>query len=82
MSTKSFLRLRLVGTRFDDHAIPLELLKDLAVLEEMVIEVAKLKFLAEHTDRQRSPHGFTKGIHLKLTARASPRSRGISDGVW
>ena len=67
MSTASFLRLRLVGMRFADHAIPLELLKDLAVLEEMVIEVAKQKFLTEHTSRQRSPRGFTKGIHLKLT---------------
>ena len=68
MSTESFLRLRFVGMRFDDHAIPLELLKHLAVLEEMVIEVAKWKFLEDHPGRQRSPRGFARGIRLKLTA--------------
>ena len=35
-----FLSPRLVGERFVGHAIPLELLKDLAVVEEMIIEVA------------------------------------------
>ena len=67
MSTESFLRLRFVGMRFDDHAIPLELLKNLAVLEEMVVDVAKWRFLREHPGRRRSPRGFTQGIQLKLT---------------
>lgn len=67
MSTESFLRLRFVGMRFDDHAIPLELLKNLAVLEEMFVDVAKWKFLREHPGRQRSPRGFAQGIQLKLT---------------
>ena len=53
--------------RFADHAIPLELLKDIAALEEMIVEVAKWVFLKDNPDRQRSPRGFTKGIHLKLT---------------
>ena len=66
MSTESFLRLRFVGTRFSDHAIPLELLKDVAALEEMIVEVAKRVFLKDNPDRQRSPRGFTKGINLKL----------------
>jgi hypothetical protein len=63
-----FLSPRLVGERFAGHAIPLELLKDLAVLEEMIIEVAKWRYLQEHPDRKRSPRGFTEGISLKLTA--------------
>ena len=67
MSTESFLRLRFVGMRFDDHAIPLELLKNLPVLEEMVVGVAKWMFIKDHPDRHRSPRGFAKGIHLKLT---------------
>ena len=66
MSTESFLRLRFIGTRFSDHAIPLELLKDVAALEEMIVEVAKRVFLKDNPDRQRSPRGFTKGINLKL----------------
>ena len=67
MSTDSFLRLRFVGMRFSDHAIPLELLKDVAALEEMIVEVAKRVFLKNKPERQRSPRGFTKGINLKLT---------------
>ena len=80
MSSETFLRLRFVGMRFDNHAIPLELLKDIAVLEEMVIEVAKWVFLKNNPDRQRSPRGFTKGIHLKLTA-VDPGSTILSIGL-
>ncbi len=62
----------MVGPRFNEHAIPLELLKDLAVLEEMIIEVAKWCYLQEHPERKRSPKGFTDGIALKLS--------GVGDG--
>ncbi len=68
MSAQPFMRLRLVGKRYDDHSIPLEFLRDVAVLEEMVVEVAKSKFLADHPNRQRSPRGFTRNIHLMLAA--------------
>lgn len=68
MSVQPFMHLRLVGSRYDDHSVPLEFLKDLAVLEEMVVEVAKHKFLEDHPDRQRSPRGFTRNVHLRLTA--------------
>jgi hypothetical protein len=64
---QTFLKPRLTGSRFDGHAIPLELLTDLAVLEEMIIEVAKLEFLKDNPGRKRAPRGFTKGIALKLT---------------
>jgi hypothetical protein len=72
MTTVPFLRPRLVGARFEGHAIPLEFLKDLAVFEEMIVEVAKAEFLKDHPSRKRSPRGFTEGIELKLT--------GIEDG--
>jgi hypothetical protein len=58
----------LVGERFQSHAIPLEFLRDLAVLEEMVVEVAKWRFLQEHPNRKRSPRGFTNDITLTLSA--------------
>lgn len=67
MSTIPFLCPRLTGARFLDHAIPLEFLKDLAVLEEMVVEVAKWQFLQEHPDRRRSRRGFAEDIGLALT---------------
>lgn len=68
METEPFLTPRLIGDRFEGHSIPLEVLKDLAVLEEMIVEVAKTEFLKDHPDRLRSPRGFTEGVTLKLTA--------------
>jgi hypothetical protein len=68
MSIPDFLCPRLVGKRFDDHSIPLELLGDLAVLEPMIIEVAKWLFREDHPGRERSPRGFTDGVSLKLAA--------------
>lgn len=58
---------RLVGKRFDDHTIPLELLKDLAVLEEFVVAVAKWIYVQDNA-RQRTPKGFTVPLTLALTA--------------
>ena len=65
---QEFLRPRLVGRRFDEHTLPLDILKDFSALEEMLIEVAKRQYLAAHPDRQRTPKGFTKGLELHLTA--------------
>jgi len=68
MNTTPFLSPRLTGARFIGGAIPLELLKDLAVLDEMITEVAKAEFIKDHPDRKRSPRGFTEGLEIKLTA--------------
>lgn len=67
MTTTPFMRPRFTGARFDGHAIPLELLGELAVFEEMVVEVAKWAFLQDNPDRKRTPRGFTNGITIKLT---------------
>lgn len=64
---QEFLKPRLVGTRFEEHTVPLEFLKDFAALEEMIIEVAKWKFLQSHESRTRVPRGFTDGLELHLT---------------
>jgi hypothetical protein len=68
MSIPDFLRPRLVGKRFEGHSIPLGLLGDLAVLEAMVIEVAKWRYLQDNPNRKRSPRKFTEGISLTLTS--------------
>ena len=65
---QEFLRPRFVGGRFDEHTLPLDILKDLSALEEMLIEVAKHRYLAAHPDRQRTPKGFTKGLELHLAS--------------
>lgn len=62
-----FMKPRLVGERFTEHAIPFEVLKNLAVLEDLVIEAAKWKYLEAHRDRQRVPRGFSDGVALQLT---------------
>lgn len=67
-----FLTPRMVGDRFNGHSIPLEVLKDLAVLEELIVEVAKWHYKNDHPDRKRTQRGFTDGVSLKLT--------GVDDG--
>ena len=66
-TTVEFLKPRLCGGRFEQGGIPLDTLKDLAVLQEMLIEVAKWRFLEENPDRVRSPRGFTEGVELRLS---------------
>ena len=61
-----FLRPRLRGTRFEDGSISLDVIGELAALKDMVLDVARWRFLEEHPARQRSPRGF-KSIDLKLT---------------
>lgn len=61
-----FLAPRLVGKRFESHAVPLEVLKDLAVLDEIIKETAKWRFLQAHPTRKRVPRGFTEEISLRV----------------
>lgn len=63
---KPLIEPKFVGARFNDHTIPLELLKDIAVLEEFVIAVAKWKYVQEH-DRIRVPKGFTEPLKISLS---------------
>lgn len=69
---QEFLKPKLIGERFQGHSVPLELLKDFSALEEMLIEVAKWKFLQEHPGRERIQRNFTKGLELQL--------EGVEDG--
>lgn len=64
---KPLMEPRFVGARFADHTIPLELLKDLAVLEEFLVAVAKWKFVQDNS-RVRTPKGFTAPLNLALSA--------------
>ncbi len=64
----SSFRPELTGERFAHHQVPLEVLKDFAAFEEMLIEVAKSEYLADHPGRLRIPRGFTKGVEIRLAA--------------
>jgi len=61
-----FLEPKLSGTRFDAHSVPLEILKDFAALQEMLVEVAKWKYKVANPSRERIPHNFTEGLDLHL----------------
>jgi len=61
-----FTKPRLQGERFSHHSIPLEVLKDFAAFEEMLLEVAKREYLLANPGRQRTPRGFARGLELHL----------------
>ena len=63
-----FLSPRMDGKRFSEHSIPLELLRDISVLEDLIIEVAKWCYLQDNPNRQRTPRGFTDGVSIRLAA--------------
>lgn len=65
---QDFLKPKLNGERFGDHTVPLELLKDFAALQEMLVEVAKWEFRRTHPNRERIPRNFTEGVDLHLTS--------------
>ena len=67
-TTQVFLKPSLHGGRFENCTIPLEFLKDLAVFEEMVVEIAKSEYRKDNPERQRIPRDFVKGIEIGLTA--------------
>ena len=68
MKRELLLKPRLIGKRFQNHAIPLDVLKDLARLESFLVEVAKWKYFQANPGRKRVPRGFTDDVSLKLTA--------------
>lgn len=68
MKRELLFKPRLVGRRFQHHAIPLDVLKDLAKLEPFVVEVAKWKYFQANPGRKRVPRGFTDNVSLVLTA--------------
>lgn len=66
MSEKVFIAPRLVGSRFEDHTLPVNILEDFTALEDLLIEVAKGIYIAENPNRKRVPKGFSDGVYLKL----------------
>jgi hypothetical protein len=62
-----FLKPRLVGRRFEDHSIPVEVLKDWAAFEGLIVEVARWLYLEENPKRKRTPRGFAQSFSLHLS---------------
>lgn len=66
MKEKVFIAPKLIGSRFEDHSLPVNILEDFTALEDLLIEVAKGIYLSENLNRMRVPKGFSDGIYLKL----------------
>ena len=61
-----FLEPKFVGERFEQHTIPLDLLKDLAVLQQLISSTARWHYLNDNTERVRTPNGFSEWGQLEL----------------
>jgi hypothetical protein len=68
MNFEEYLRPRLEGRRFEKHSIPLDVLRDLAALEDLIKEVARWRYFQENEGRSRLPRGFSEKVVLTLTA--------------
>lgn len=62
-----FIRPKLVGDRFAEHSIPLEVLKDWIAFEALINDAARFLYKQENPERRRSPRGFDKGFSLHIS---------------
>ncbi|WP_395643910.1 hypothetical protein [Rudaea sp.] len=61
-----FSQPRFTGARFDDHTLPVDVARDLAAYEILIVELAKHLYLKNHPDRQRVPKGFASNFRLDI----------------
>jgi hypothetical protein len=66
MNKSSFATLVFRGKRFEDAALPLEVLPELPAYRDLVLAVAKSLYQARNPQRQRLPKGFEGGFRLVL----------------
>jgi hypothetical protein len=67
MESEEFLKPKLIGGRFEGHAIPLDFLRELSVLNDIIIEGARAAYFKDHPDRKRLPNGFADAFNLSLS---------------
>lgn len=61
-----FSQPRFTGARFDEHTLPVDVARDLAAYETLIVELAKHLYLQDHTERQRVPKGFAANFRLDI----------------
>lgn len=69
------------GPRFDDQALPVEVLPDLAAYREIVLEVAKSLYFQRNPGRKRLPNGFEKNFKLRLKRIDAGSSKAVMERV-
>lgn len=67
MESEEFLKPKLVGGRFEGHAIPLDFLRDLSALNDIILEGARAAYLKANPERSRLPKGFADDFTLSLS---------------
>lgn len=63
---EEFLKSTFKGKRFDEHTLPLEVMRDLLAYESLIVELAKHLYRVQHPKRQRLPKGFAASFRLHL----------------
>lgn len=61
-----FVHPRFTGARFDEHTLPVDVARDLAAYETLILELAKHLYLKDHPERQRVPKGFASNFRLDI----------------
>jgi len=61
-----FLKPKFEGTRFDGHRLPLDLLRELVLFEELILDTARWLFMEQNAGRKRLPRGWREGFSLSL----------------
>lgn len=67
MNDETFLELHFSGGRFEEHEMPLEVLKDLSVLNDIILNIAVKKYMESNPERKRLPKGFRNQNWLALS---------------
>lgn len=61
-----FSQPRFTGQRFDEHTLPVEVARDLAAYEALVIALAKHLYKLDNPKRERAPKGFAANFRLDI----------------
>lgn len=61
-----FVQPKFTGARFDEHTLPVDVARDLAAYEALIVELAKHLYLQDHPERQRVPKGFAGNFRLDI----------------
>jgi hypothetical protein len=65
---QDFFTPRFTGARLLEHTIPVDVLPDVAALQEMLVELAKAAYLEQHPERSRAPRNFDKNVQIHVAA--------------
>ena len=63
---QDFVQPRFTGERFEEHTLPLEVVRDLIAYQDLIVELAKNLYLDAHPQRKRVPRGFESEYDLHL----------------